>query len=89
MAAENHIYTGDIKDKAVSTSSLNTRIDINKKYQSKNFEVINRSLLFSAMGIFGFYCSLFVQKFFFPLNKETFLNYDHNSLFINNIIKKN
>jgi SAM-dependent methyltransferase len=38
MAAENHIYTGDIKDKAVSTSSLNTRIDINKKYQSKNFE---------------------------------------------------
>lgn len=33
-----HVYTGEIKDRAVSTGSLNTRIDINRKYQSKNFE---------------------------------------------------
>ena len=33
-----HVYTGEIKDRAVSTGSLNTRIDINKRYQSKNFE---------------------------------------------------
>lgn len=35
---KDHVYSGEIKDRAVSTGSLNTRIGINRKYQSKNFE---------------------------------------------------
>lgn len=60
-----------------------------KILDTENYEVVNRSLLVSGIGILGFYCSLFVQKFFFPLNKDTFMNNDRNFLFINNLIKKN
>lgn len=38
MEITNHVYSGEIKDRAISTGSLNTRIDLNRKYQSKNFE---------------------------------------------------
>jgi hypothetical protein len=73
---------------------LDLRVDsdyfVNKITDTKNYEVVNRSLLVSAMGILGFYCSLHVQKFFFPLNnKETYLNYNGNYVFIDNFIKKN
>lgn len=32
-----HIYRGDLKDRAVSTASLDTRIDLNRRYQSVDF----------------------------------------------------
>lgn len=38
MKITNHVYSGEFKEMAMSTSSLNTRIDLNRKYQSKNFE---------------------------------------------------
>ena len=58
---------------------------VSKILDTENYEVVNRSLLVSGICILGFYCSLFVQKFFFPLNKDTFMNNDRNFLFINNI----
>jgi ubiquinone/menaquinone biosynthesis C-methylase UbiE len=36
MALE-HIYSGDVRERAVSTTSLDTRIDLNRKYQSVDF----------------------------------------------------
>lgn len=32
-----HIYSGDVRERAVSTASLDTRIDLNRKYQSVDF----------------------------------------------------
>lgn len=32
-----HIYSGDVRERAVSTSNLDTRIDLNRKYQSVDF----------------------------------------------------
>lgn len=34
---KDHIYHGEIRDRAISSSSLVTRLELNRKYQSKNF----------------------------------------------------
>ena len=42
-----HIYTGDVQERATSTGSLDTRLDLNRRYQSVDF----KSWQMSRLGV--------------------------------------